>query len=66
MKQGILAILFAGFAMAVALVPQQPGSLGIVGRRDGTTEFDPDFALRAKRDGSTEFDPDFALKSKRD
>ncbi|KAI0186503.1 hypothetical protein EV127DRAFT_484166 [Xylaria flabelliformis] len=37
-----------------------------VGRRDGTTEFDPDFALKTKRDGTTEFDPDFALKIKRD
>jgi len=30
-------------------------------RRDGTTEFDPDFAFKTKRDGTTEFDPDFAF-----
>jgi hypothetical protein len=33
-------------------------------RRDGTTEFDPDFGF--KRDGTTEFDPDFGFKGKRD
>ena len=35
-------------------------------RRDGTTEFDPDFGFKGKRDGTTEFDPDFGFKGKRD
>lgn len=31
-------------------------------KRDGDTEFDPDFGFKEKRDGDTEFDPDFGFK----
>lgn len=46
----------------------QLGSRCQLHARDGTTEFDSDFAFKAKkRDGTTEFDPDFAFKkAKRD
>ncbi|KAI0910065.1 hypothetical protein F4824DRAFT_499057 [Ustulina deusta] len=59
-----ISILNLVFAVAVVAMPSVLGQLKSgddVERRDGTTEFDPDFALKHKRDGTTEFDPDFAL-----
>lgn len=37
--------------------------LDLKGKRDGDTEFDPDFGFKRKRDGDTEFDPDFGFKN---
>ncbi|KAI0189059.1 hypothetical protein F4808DRAFT_467577 [Astrocystis sublimbata] len=64
--RGTTLTLFVAIAAALPFGPGQHKSAGDIEQRDGTTEFDPDFALKSKRDGTTEFDPDFALKSKRD
>ncbi|KAL1849737.1 hypothetical protein Plec18170_007258 [Paecilomyces lecythidis] len=57
MKQAILfTFLLAALATAAPMASAAE-------RRDGTTEFDPDFGFK-KRDGTTEFDPDFGFKKR--
>ncbi|KAI1204067.1 uncharacterized protein F4807DRAFT_449054 [Annulohypoxylon truncatum] len=65
MKHVTLAILFAAIAVGTPISSPQPRSLSTIENRDGTTQFDPDFGLKAKaqRDGTTQFDPDFGLKA---
>ncbi|KAI1810986.1 hypothetical protein GGS20DRAFT_565177 [Poronia punctata] len=66
MRAVLLTLLYAVATIALPSGLGRPKPGRAVQRRDGTTEFDPDFALKLKRDGTTEFDPDFALKLKRD
>ncbi|KAK4201224.1 hypothetical protein QBC40DRAFT_253395 [Triangularia verruculosa] len=67
----VIVSLLVALTTASPIAPRQPVSVIPpldIHRRDGATEFDPDFAFRKdKRDGTTEFDPDFAFKKdKRD
>ncbi|PYH98986.1 hypothetical protein BO71DRAFT_394763 [Aspergillus ellipticus CBS 707.79] len=59
MKQSLLVV-----AVLVALATAAPVPSGMlsVQRRDGTTEFDPDYGF--KRDGTTEFDPDYGFRKR--
>lgn len=75
----LIAGLLAALAVAAPALPSKAGNsypplskiltrdlLWLVERRDGDTEFDPDYGFKAKRDGNTEFDPDYGFKHKRD
>ncbi|KAK8855106.1 hypothetical protein PGQ11_011018 [Apiospora arundinis] len=63
MRRTLFLVLNAGFAMSIAVPHDNPGAGANVLRRDGETEFDPDFFFKAKRDGDTEFDPDYFFKN---
>ncbi|KAI0543948.1 hypothetical protein F4679DRAFT_566711 [Xylaria curta] len=59
---GLLAV-FVTVSLAAPMTSSTSMSHDVF-KRDGTTEFDPDFGFKSKRDGTTEFDPDFGFKSK--
>ncbi|KAI1749262.1 hypothetical protein F4782DRAFT_533550 [Xylaria castorea] len=64
MKGATLNVFLVTIAAALLANYRQLGSDNTIEGWDGTTEFNPDFALKTKSDGTTEFDHNFALKSK--
>ncbi|KAI1505199.1 hypothetical protein F5X99DRAFT_405468 [Biscogniauxia marginata] len=63
MKQAIITVLLATIVAAAPWVPDHARSAVTVERRDGTTEFDPDFALKTRSTSTTKFDPDYVVKA---